>query len=60
MIGSDMKITLWLLSFLFLIGATLAGIGASIGVLAPEWIAVCLFCVAGMFSSAEYADTIEG
>lgn len=55
-----MKITLWVLSFLFLIGATLTGIGASIGVLAPEWIAVCLFCVAGVFSAAEYADIAEG
>lgn len=58
MIGSNMKITLWLLSFLFLIGAALTGIGASIGVLTPEWFALCLFCIAGMFSAAEYADTI--
>ena len=58
MIGSDMKITLWLLAFLFLIGAALTGIGASIGVLAPDWFALCLFCIAGMFSAAEWADSI--
>lgn len=52
-----MKAFLWTLSFLFLIGAALTGIGASIGALTPDWIAVCLFCVAGMFSAAEWADT---
>ena len=54
-----MKITLWLVAFVFLIGAALTGIGASIGVLAPDWFALCLFCVAGMFSAAEWADKWE-
>jgi hypothetical protein len=53
-----MKIALWLLSFLFLIGAALAGIGASIGLLAPSWIAACMLCIAGCATSAEYADRI--
>lgn len=54
-----MKVALWALSFILLLGATLTGIGASIGVLAVEWFAVCLFCVAGVFSAAEYADSIK-
>ena len=55
-----MKITLWFMAFLFLIGAALAGIGASIGVLDTEWFALCLFCIAGMFSAAEYATKYYG
>lgn len=55
-----MKIALWAFSFVFLVVATLTGIGASIGVLDTEWFGVCLFCVAGMFSSAEWADSLEG
>lgn len=55
-----MKAFFWTLSFVFLTGATLAGIGASIGALEVEWFAVCLLCIAGMFSAAEWADTIEG
>ncbi len=51
-----MKIILWSVSFLCLVVASVTGIGASIGALEPEWFAVCLFCVAGMFSAAEYAD----
>ncbi len=51
-----MKITLWTISFLCLVVAAITGIGASIGALQAEWFAVCLFCVAGMFSAAEYAD----
>lgn len=54
-----MKIVLWLVAFLFLIGATLAGIGASVGVLDSKWFALCLFCIAGMFSAAEWADNWE-
>ena len=51
-----MKIILWSVSFLCLVIAAVTGIGASIGALQAEWFAVCLFCIAGMFSSAEYAD----
>ncbi len=51
-----MTIILWSTSFLCLVTAAIIGIGASIGALEPEWFAVCLFCVAGMFSAAEYAD----
>ena len=51
-----MKITLWTISFLCLVIAAIIGIGASIGALDSEWFAVCLFCIAGMFSAAEYAD----
>ena len=51
-----MKITLWTISFLCLVVATITGIGASIGALQTEWFAVCLFCITGMFSAAEYAD----
>ena len=54
-----MKITLWSVSFLCLVIAAMTGIGASIGALQAEWFAVSLFCVAGMFSAAEYADSIE-
>lgn len=54
-----MKIALWALSFVFLVVATVTGIGASIGVLPVEWFAVCLGCVAGLFSAAGYADKTE-
>lgn len=54
-----MKITLWSISFLCLVVAAVTGIGASIGALQTEWFAVCLFCIAGCFSAAEYADTME-
>ncbi len=53
-----MKIILWSISFLCLVVASVTGIGASIGALEPEWFAVCLFCIAGMFSAAEYADKV--
>ena len=53
------QVALWVLSFLFLIGAALTGIGASIGAIAPEWFALCILCIAGMFSSAEYADKYD-
>jgi hypothetical protein len=52
-----MKIILWSISFLCLVVAAVTGIGASVGALQVEWFAVSLFCIAGMFSSAEYADT---
>ena len=55
-----MKITLWTISFLCLVVATVTGIGASIGVLPVEWFAVSVFCIVGMFSAAEYADTATG
>ena len=55
-----MKIILWSISFLCLVIAAITGIGASIGALQAEWFAVCLFCVAGMFSAAEYADKATG
>ena len=51
-----MTITLWTISFLCLVIAAITGVGASIGVLQAEWFAVSVFCVAGMFSAAEYAD----
>ena len=51
-----MKITLWTISFLCLIIAAITGTGASIGALQAEWFAVSVFCIAGMFSAAEYAD----
>ncbi len=51
-----MKIILWSVSFLCLVVASVTGIGASIGALQTEWLAVTMFCVAGMFSAAEYAD----
>lgn len=51
-----MKITLWSISFLCLVAAAITGVGASIGAMQAEWLAVCLFCVAGCFSAAEYAD----
>ena len=53
-----MKIILWSVSFLCLVVASVTGIGASIGALQTEWFAVSVFCVAGMFSAAEYADSI--
>ena len=55
-----MKIILWSISFLCLVVAAITGIGASIGALQAEWFAVCLFCVAGGFSAAEYADKAIG
>jgi hypothetical protein len=54
-----MTIILWTISFLCLVVAAVTGIGASIGALQAEWFAVCLFCVAGCFSAAEYADTAK-
>ena len=51
-----MKIILWSVSFLCLVVASVTGIGASIGALQTEWFAISVFCIAGMFSSAEYAD----
>ena len=51
-----MKIILWTISFLCLVIAAITGTGASIGALQTEWFAVSLFCVAGMFSAAKYAD----
>ena len=54
-----MKIILWSVSFLCLVIAAITGIEASIGALQAEWFAVCLFCVAGCFSAAEYADKME-
>lgn len=53
-----MKIILWSVSFLCLVVAAITGIGASIGALQAEWFAVTVFCVAGCFSAAEYADSI--
>lgn len=53
-----MTILLWTTSFLCLVIAAITGVGASIGALQTEGFAVCLFCVAGMFSAAEYADKI--
>lgn len=53
-----MKIILWSISFLCLVIAAITGVGASIGVLQTEWFAVSLFCIAGMFSAAEYADKV--
>ena len=54
-----MKIALWALSFVLLLGASITGIGASIGALDTGWFAVCLLCVAGMFSAAGYADRYD-
>ena len=51
-----MKIILWSISFLCLVIAAITGVGVSVGALQDEWFAVSLFCVAGMFSAAEYAD----
>ena len=51
-----MKITLWALSFVLLLGASITGIGAGIGAIGVEWLTVCLLCIAGMFSAAGYAD----
>ena len=51
-----MKIILWAVSFLCLVIAAITGIGASIGALQTEWFAESVFCIAGMFSAAEYAD----
>lgn len=54
-----MHIFLWFLSFVFMVVAAVIGIGASIGALQTEWFAVCLFCIAGCASAAEYADKRE-
>ncbi len=54
-----MKIALWALSFVLLLGASITGIGASIGAIGIEWFAVSVFCIAGMFSAAEYADKCD-
>ncbi len=51
-----MIIILWSISFLCLLVAAITGTGASIGALQTEWFAVSVFCIAGMFSAAEYAD----
>lgn len=51
-----MKIALWAVSFLCLVIAAITGVGASIGALQAEWVAVSVFCIAGCFSAAEYAD----
>ena len=50
-----MKIILWSVSFLCLVIAAITGVGASIGALQTEWFAISVFCIAGMFSAAEYA-----
>lgn len=50
------QVALWALSFVLLTVGAIIGIGASIGVIAPEWFTLCILCIAGMFSSAEYAD----
>ena len=55
-----MKVILWSISFLCLVVASVTGIGASIGALQAEWFAVSVFCIAGMFSAAEYADKATG
>ena len=52
-----MTIILWSISFLCLVVAAVTGIGSSIGALQTEWFAVSVFCIAGMFSAAEYADS---
>ena len=54
-----LQIILWLLSFFFLVGACLSGIGASIGLLSMDYYALCLFCVGMMFSCASWADNIN-
>ena len=54
-----MKIILWSVSFLCLVIAAITGIGAGIGAIGVEWFAVCLLCVAGMFSAAGYADSYD-
>ncbi len=54
-----MKVILWSISFLCLVIAAITGAGASIGALQAEWFAVSAFCIAGMFSAAEYADKME-
>lgn len=51
-----MTIILWSVSFVCLVVAAVTGVGASIGALQAEWFAVTMFCIAGMFSAAEYAD----
>ena len=55
-----MTIILWTVSFLCLVVAAITGVGASIGALQTEWFAVTVFCIAGMFSAAEYADKATG
>ena len=54
-----MKIALWALSFVLLLGASITGIGAGIGVIGVEWFTVCLLCVGGMFGAAGYADRYD-
>ena len=54
-----MKIALWALSCVLLLGASITGIGASIGAIGVEWFVVCLLCVTGMFSAAGWADKWE-
>lgn len=54
-----MKIALWVLSFVFLVIATLTGIGASIGVIDTDWFVVCVLCLAGMYSAAGCADKYD-
>ena len=54
-----MKIILWSISFLCLVIAAITGVGASIGALQAEWFAVSVFCIAGCFSAAGYADKME-
>ena len=54
-----MKIALWALSFVLLLGASITGIGASIGAIGIEWFTVCLLCVAGMFGAAGAADRYD-
>ncbi len=54
-----MKIALWALSFVLLLVASITGIGAGIGAIGIEWFVVGLFCIAGMFITAEYVDTME-
>ena len=53
-----MTIIPWAVSFLCLVIAAVTGTGASIGALQAEWFAVSVFCIAGMFSAAEWADSI--
>lgn len=54
-----MKTALWALSFALLLGASITGIGASIGAIGVEWFTVCLLCVAGMFGAAGAADRYD-
>lgn len=54
-----MHIFLWFLSFIFMVVAAVVGVGASIGALEAEWFAVTVLCIAGMFSAAEWADSLR-